>query len=86
MHYVPVKEDLSDLIKNIKWLQNHDKVAFEIAQNGNNLYEKLYTLNNTLKDTLEVFKTYASLMKYTPLRPHEKFKIEIDPYDVNFNY
>ena len=33
-HYVPVKNDLSDLITNIKWLIEHDKEAEQIAING----------------------------------------------------
>ena len=34
VHYVPVKKDLSDLLENIKWLQNNDKNAKFIAENG----------------------------------------------------
>jgi hypothetical protein len=39
VHYIPVKRNLSDLISQIKWLQNNDDLAFKIAQNGNDLYE-----------------------------------------------
>ena len=31
VHYVPVKNDLSDLIEQITWLQENDEKAFEIA-------------------------------------------------------
>jgi hypothetical protein len=34
IHYVPVKNDLSDLITQIKWLIKNDDKAKEIAENG----------------------------------------------------
>ena len=55
VHYVPIKLDLSDLITKIQWLQQHDDIAYEIAQNGNNLYETLYTYENMQEDTVSVF-------------------------------
>ena len=34
VHYVPVKNDQSDLIEKIEWLQANDDKAREIAENG----------------------------------------------------
>merc|ERR1719399_2802502 len=34
VHYVPFKEDLSDLAEKIEWLQNNDAVAERIARNA----------------------------------------------------
>ena len=39
-HYVPVKDDLSDLISQIKWCINHDKECQEIAKNAVEFYNK----------------------------------------------
>jgi len=39
-HYVPVKEDWSDLIEKIKWLQNNDDKAHEIALNSTDFIQK----------------------------------------------
>ena len=33
-HYVPVRKDLSDLVKNIQWLKDNDSEALKIALNG----------------------------------------------------
>ena len=33
-HYVPIKPDFSDLIKQIEWLRNNDKKAMEIGKEG----------------------------------------------------
>jgi hypothetical protein len=34
VHYVPVKDDLSDLIEQIEWLRHNDDKAIEIKKNG----------------------------------------------------
>lgn len=40
VHYVPVKEDLSDLIDQIKWCRAHDDECRQIAQNAKAFYDK----------------------------------------------
>jgi hypothetical protein len=44
IHYVPVKNDQSDLVEKIDWLKANDDKAKIIAQNGRPLYKRLYTL------------------------------------------
>ena len=39
-HYIPVKEDLSDIIDIIKWCQNNDLKCKKIAKNGKEFYNK----------------------------------------------
>jgi hypothetical protein len=34
VHYVPIKDDFSDLIEKIQWLKKNDDKAKEIAKNG----------------------------------------------------
>ena len=72
VHFVPVKNDLSDLIDTIEWLQENDDKAKEIAMNGNSLFKKLYNWENMVKDEASVYIKYASLMKYTPEIPDKK--------------
>lgn len=74
VHFVPVKNDQSDLYEKIKWLQDNDLKAQEIAMNGRKLFDKLYNLQNMIEDTTNVFVKYASLMKYEIERPPDKFK------------
>jgi len=50
VHYVPVKQDLSDLLSNIKWLRDNDDKAYEIAQNGKALYKILFGIDNLVED------------------------------------
>ncbi len=39
VHYVPAKEDLSDLIEKIRWMQNNDDKAFIISENATKFVE-----------------------------------------------
>lgn len=69
IHYVPVKNDLSDLIEIINWLRDNDDKAKEIALNGKSLFKKLYNMPKMLEDTASVYAKYSSLMKYVPEKP-----------------
>ena len=40
IHYIPIKEDLSDLIDIIKWCRKNDEKCKEIANNALKFYEK----------------------------------------------
>ena len=39
-HFIPIKEDLSDLIEKIKWCKNNDEKCKKIANNGYEFYKK----------------------------------------------
>lgn len=43
VHYIPIKNNLSDLIDKIKWCQNNDEKCEEIAKNGKDFAEKILT-------------------------------------------
>ena len=74
VHYVPVKNNQSDLFEKIEWLQSHDAEAKQIALAGRALFNKLYNLGNMIEDMNSVFVKYASLMTYEPERPDIKHK------------
>ena len=40
VHYIPIKNDLSDLISTIKWCRNNDNKCKEIVINANLFYKK----------------------------------------------
>ena len=42
-HYIPVKHDLSDLIKNIKWCLAHEEISKKIAENAYEFSKKYLT-------------------------------------------
>ncbi len=48
VHYVPVKEDLSDLIDQIKWCKKNDKKCKEIANNARELFLTKLSRNGIL--------------------------------------
>ena len=55
MHYIPVNEDLSNLVERIQWARENDGKSFEIAQNA-----RSYALHNLLPD--QVLCYYASFI------------------------
>ena len=47
-------------------MQDNDEIAFQIAQNGNDLYEKLYNQENMLNEAVRILAKYESMMTYEP--------------------
>lgn len=65
-HYIPVKNDLSDLLEKIAWAKTHDAEAKQIGEEG-----RKFALENLLPDALLLYcsktlKKYASLQKFNP--------------------
>lgn len=48
VHYVPVKEDLSDLVSIVEWCKEHDQECEIIAQNGLEFYHKYLNYESIL--------------------------------------
>jgi hypothetical protein len=48
VHYIPIKEDLSDLIDIIKWCKEHDSECKKIAENGYNFAKEYLCYDNAL--------------------------------------
>ena len=60
VHYVPINNDLSDLVEKIIWCINNDKKCQQIAQNAFSFYEK-YLSKNSILDFYQ--KTLIELKK-----------------------
>ena len=65
-HYVPVKEDLSDLIKQIEWCEQNLEKVQEIADNARKFYETQLTkegifdyLENLFSQMSGIYKNYT---------------------------
>lgn len=54
-HYVPIKEDLSDLVEIVKWCKNNDDKCKEITKNANNFYNKYLTKTGMLDYMQKLF-------------------------------
>ena len=73
VHYVPVREDLSDLIENIQWAKAHDLEAKAIGENARH-----FALNNLMPEhfLLYCYKAlvfYASLQSFSP-KPYLEYQ------------
>lgn len=57
-HYIPIANDLSDLIEKIEWAKGHDRECEQIAQNGKN-----FALENLMFDDVYLY-LYLALSRY----------------------
>ena len=80
IHFVPVKEDLSDLVEKILWCKNNDSKCSEIAKQSRKFYEenlnKKAILNN-LKNTLNELSHVCSIPPY-PIVKLSDIKLQIE--------
>jgi len=73
-HYVPVKEDCSDLLDQIRWCRQHDSECKKIAENAREFYETYLTKNGIL-DYLQVLlinvKNVTGTYLYNSIKPSD---------------
>ena len=81
VHYVPVNEDLSDLIEKIKWCQENDDKCKEIAKNSLEFSKKYLTKNGILdylQKILVELKTVNGVYIYNKVTPTQiQYKKEL---------
>ena len=75
VHYIPVSNDLSDLLDRIRWAKEHDRAAQKIAENGRNFALTHLMPEHILAYCREVLVRYAALQKFQPT---------LDPSDIGF--
>lgn len=85
VHYVPVKADLSNLLEQIEWCQQHDAECEGIAQNAQMFYETVLSkegILNYLQNTLVNLKKWVGNYTYMEKSPlhcqfeHERLLVE----------
>ena len=89
VHFVSVKQDLSDLVSKIEWLQNNDAEAKRIAKNGKSFYDAylcksgiLDYMQNTLMALSEKCKLDSWVDRMLPtLRVDEENIIPLESID-----
>jgi hypothetical protein len=82
VHYVPVKEDLSDLIKQINWCINNDKKCEKISNNAIK-FAKQYLCKEAILDYLQnvlcELKSKGGNYKYNRITPSQvQYQKELD--------
>lgn len=63
VHYVPVKEDLSDLMDQIAWARTHDAQAQQIAEEGSRFAQENLSAEATLVYLYHLIREYAKLQQ-----------------------
>ena len=64
-HFVPVKEDLSDLLEKIHWAETHDAEAKEIADRATEFTRENLASEDTLVYLYHLLVKYASLLSHS---------------------
>jgi hypothetical protein len=62
-HFVPVKQDLSDLAESLDYLKNHDDIAFQIAKKGQDLGTYIFSPKIVDFYMVSLLNKYASYVK-----------------------
>lgn len=63
IHYVPVEENLEDLIDKVRWIKTHDTEAHKITENAYNLVQTSLTPSHIDAYIVYVLQEYAKLIK-----------------------
>lgn len=72
VHYIPIKDDLSDIFEIIKWCRDNDEKCKIIAENGKLFYEKYLQKDGILdylQKTLVEIKKIIGNYKYNDIKP-----------------
>jgi len=72
VHYVPVKKDLSDIYKQIKWCKNNDRKCKQISINAHNFYET-YLHKDGVLDYMQ--KIFFDIKKQTGVYNYHKIPL-----------
>jgi len=72
VHYIPIQNDLSDLVEKIEWAKTHDEEARKIGENG-----RIFAQTHLMPDQIVLY-CYKVLLKYASL---QKFQPSLDDYE-----
>jgi hypothetical protein len=62
-HFIPVKEDLSDLMEKILWAQTHDKEAKQIAENATTFVNNELSIEDVFVYMTHLLRHYAQYLR-----------------------
>ena len=49
VHYIPIKDDMSDLQEKYQWCEEHPEECEKIVENSKRLFQKVYKMSNVIK-------------------------------------
>ena len=65
-HYIPLKQDMSDLVEKIEWVQAHDLDAKQIAEQASKLVQENLKITDIYWYLLTLLEEYSKLQNFTP--------------------
>lgn len=64
VHYIPVKQDLSDLLKKIDWVKTHDQEAKKIADQSTKFVQNNLMMPHIDRYIIKLLTKYSKLQKF----------------------
>jgi hypothetical protein len=56
VHYIPVKDDFSDIDEQFEWCEAHQDECEKIIKNAKALFQKVYRFHNIVKHTIKLIE------------------------------
>lgn len=69
VHYVPLKDDVSDIFEKIDWAKKHDKEVKQIADNASIFIKKCLLSENIEEDFILILNEYSKIQEFTLNKP-----------------
>lgn len=60
IHYIPIKDDFSDLQEKYHWCESHQEECEIIIKNAKMLFQKIYRFQNVIENTLKIVNIIAN--------------------------
>ena len=77
VHYIPIKGNLSDLDKQIKWCQDHEEECAKIAKNSLDFYNEYLSKEGTYNYFYDLMKNLGSIRKQPVIKKIKGKKLNI---------
>jgi hypothetical protein len=64
IHYVPIKEDFSDIQQQFAWCESHQDECEKLIENCKSLFQRVYRFSNVVNYTAKILKQVNNLDPY----------------------
>lgn len=81
VHYIPFKQDLSDLLQQVQWAKDHEDEVLKIIKNARSFVMKNLLPKDIYCYHAKVFQKFSKLLKYKPRPPDSSWEAVEQPSD-----
>jgi hypothetical protein len=85
-HYIPIKNDISDLVEKIEWAKNHEERVLKVIDNAQNFALQNLMMEDNYLYLAAVLKKYASLQDSFLKEPQKDRRFVCIQYPKQFKF